>query len=100
MQAVELLVADNSGVYIPQEFANRFDLSLWNNIDEDDVATIRKGPDAEWYWEAWENILSSAQYKHNGKTWHLYQNGDVWAYCPDLMTDEEYEEFFGEPRNS
>jgi hypothetical protein len=99
MSPVELLVSDSWGVYIPKEFANRFDTSLWNNIDEEDLKTITQGPEAEWYWESWDNIVSSAQFKHEGHTWHLWQDGNLWAYCPDLMTDEEYEEFFGEPRD-
>ena len=99
MNSVEILVGDSHGVYVPQVFAEKFDLSLWNGIDPEDAKTIAEGPEAEWYWEAWDNILSSASYKHDGNEWFLYQNGDLFAYSPNLMTDEEYENFFGEPRD-
>lgn len=100
MQAMELLISDNRGIYIPQDFATLFDLSLWSNIEESDIETISQGPDAEWYWDAWDSIVSMAQYKHGGHTWHLWQDGDLWAFCPELMTDEEYENFFGRQRNN
>lgn len=100
MSGLELLVSDNRGVYIPQTFAENFDLSVWKNIDPKDIETLKEGPDAEWYWEAWESVLNSASYVKNGQAWFLYQDGDLWAYNPDLMTDEEYKDFFGEERNS
>ena len=34
----------------------------------------------------------------NGNAWHLYQDGDLWAYCPELMSNEEYKDFFGEEK--
>jgi len=34
----------------------------------------------------------------NGHVWRLWQDGDLWAYCEELMTDAEYSNFFGEER--
>lgn len=91
-----ILVSEREGIYVPQAFAERYDLDLWSNIDQDDLRVIEEGPEAEWYWEAWNNILSSAEYRHDGKVWRLYQDGDLWAYCEELMSDEDRKAFFGE----
>ena len=98
MSAIEILVSDNMGIYIPQVFAERFDTDLWSGIDEDDLRTIKRGPDAQYYWDAWCNIRGAAEYKHQGKTWHLHQDGDLFAICTELMADDEYKDFFGEER--
>lgn len=41
---------------------------------------------------------SGLQLLVDGHEWFLYQDGDLWAVCPELLTDEEYENFFGESR--
>lgn len=101
MSGIQLILSDNAGVYVPQCFAN-FDHSIrsWN-IDEDDVdlVTLRHGPDAEYYWDAWDSVLSRAVFTDaRGNRWYLWQDGDLFAYCEALMTDEEYEGFYGEAR--
>ena len=98
MQAINLLVSDANGIYVPQVFATNYDLSLWSNIDPEDLTTIEEGPDHEYYWEAWNNILNSATYLLGGDQYHLHNDGDLWAICYDKVSDEEYEEFFGEAR--
>jgi hypothetical protein len=102
MAGMELLLNDSRGVYIPQNFAE-FDHSIrsWN-IDEDDndLVILRQGPEAEYYWDAWDSILGRAAFTDSkGNIWHLYQDGDLWAYCEALMSDEDYEQFFGVERD-
>ena len=97
--AINLLVSDSHGVYVPQVFASNFDLSLWNGIRPEDIETIEAGPDHEWYWDAWNDILSSAEYVTEGNTYRLHQDGDLWAVCYEQMSDDEYRDFFGEERN-
>ena len=99
MDSINLLVSDANGVYVPQVFAENYDLSLWSGIDQEDLETINQGPDNEYYWEAWNNILNSATYSHEGNQYHLHQDGDLWAICYDKITDEEYKDFFGEERS-
>lgn len=99
MDSINLLVSDANGIYVPQFFAKAYDLSLWSGLDPGDVATIEQGPENEYYWDAWNNILDSATYQHDGRTYRLHQDGDLWAIDYDGMTDEEYESFFGEPRS-
>lgn len=98
-QAIHLLVPDAAGVYVPQRFVENYDLSIWKGIDQEDVATIKQGPDHEGYWDAWSNILQSATYSNGGYQYHLHQDGDLWAIDYVAMSDEEYESFFGEPRS-
>jgi hypothetical protein len=94
--AINLLVSDSHGVYVPQAFREKFDLALWDGIRDNEIEAIEAGPDHEWYWEAWNDILNSATYTQDGDTYRLWQDGDLWAICYERMTVAEYEEFFGE----
>lgn len=100
MSGIEILLSDSRGVFIPQAFADQFDAQSWGFAEDDaDLVTLRNGPDAEWYWDAWDAIVQRALYTDaNGNRWFLSQDGDLFAYCEALMTDEEYEGFYGEPR--
>lgn len=100
MSGIKILVSDHHGVYVPQVFVESHDTVAWG-LNEHDVSDVAGGPDNhEWYWEAWDYILAKANYNEDGHTWHLYQDGDLFAYCPELMTDEEYKDFFGEERDA
>lgn len=99
MSGVEILLSDNRGVYIPQDFVRNHDVVCWGFDENDaDILTLRKGPDAEneWYWSAWDRILMSAQYTDsNGNVWLLSQDGDLFAYCEAMMDYDEKVAFFG-----
>lgn len=96
---IELLLADNRGTYIPQHFAEGFDMAKWH-VSEDDVEILRAGPDNELYCEAWDHVLGTAYYlADDGRRFTLWQDGDLWAACVDAMSDNEYREFFGEDRH-
>jgi hypothetical protein len=102
MSGLTLLITDASGIYIPKEFCNRFAPESWG-LSEDmaEWHICSMGPDTEWYWESWDEIVSRASHKDaNGHIWSLHQDGDVWAVCVELMTDEEYEYYFGESRQA
>lgn len=101
MSGIRILVSDHHGIYVPQVFAEGFDIVSWG-LNEHDVSDIVGGPDnAEWYWEAWENVLNTASHTdEDGNIWHLYQDGDLFAYCEELMDDDEYYNFFGEKRDA
>ena len=93
MQAIEILLSDARGIYIPRDFVEGFDVTKWN-LDPDSWAVQTcADPDAPDYWEAWDEILSSAYYTHEGNVWNLSQDGDLFAYCLELMTDEEKQNF-------
>ncbi len=89
LSAVSLLLDSNRGVYIPQSFITTFDLSKWEGITIDNIAALSAGPDIEDYWSAWESVIDSATFTENGHVWRLYQDGDLWALCDELMTEEE-----------
>jgi len=94
---LELLLDGRRGVYIPRDFA--MFIQDMDNVTEEDKQILSAGPDHQWYWETWDDVLGKASSNINGKIWRLYQDGDLWAYCEELMTDEEYEDFFGQERN-
>ena len=93
---LELVLSDNRGIYIPRDFAMFID--DMDNVTQEDKDILSAGPDHNQYWDTWNDVLDKASATINGKTWRLYQDGDLWAYCEELMTDEEYENFFGEAR--
>lgn len=100
MSGIEILLDDSRGVYIPQNFAEMFDMKTWG-ISDDTRNILLAGPTSEneWYWEAWENVLSNASYIDTaGNKWLLWQEGDLFIHCVELMTDREYADFFGTER--
>lgn len=98
MKAIEILFDANRGQYIPQNFAEEIDHSKFTGIESNDIETLLNGPEDEWYWEAWQNVLDNAEYTTDAGTWTLYQDGDVFLLNDDAMRDDEYREFYGEER--
>lgn len=92
MDAVTLLLSDARGIYIPRDFVEGFDLSLWQGINQSDIETCRD-PENTDYWEAWNSIEQNATFAKDGHVWRLHQDGDLWAICYELMTNEEKENF-------
>lgn len=85
------LLSDARGVYIPQDFCRVYYASEWG-LDPESWAyrTCGCGPDTDGYWDAWEEILSKAVHiTADGDEYTLHQDGDLWALCPYIMTDEE-----------
>lgn len=93
MSGIEILIGDHQGVYIPQQFA---EWTAWDNIDEYERETLLDGPDNDDYWECWTSVLDRATHtdKH-GNIWRLYQDGDLFAYCEELMTEEDKQNLWG-----
>ena len=95
MSGINLLLSDVRGIYIPQKFYCVFNLSDWN-INSDTVEGIDdlSSPENEFYWDTWEIVLNSAFFiDKDGHKWVLYQDGELWAICYELMTDEEKHNF-------
>lgn len=86
----KLLIGDYHGQYIPQFFVQNFDLKSWNLISfNSDIESIRKGPECEWYWEAWNILLSNAfLIDEDGNKWVLEQDGDLFT-CLYINFEEE-----------
>lgn len=98
--AVNLILSDARGVYIPRDFVtdgyNKVAVDhckAWG-IEDEDAEILAAGPDHEYYWETWDEVLSSAQYvDKEGNKYFLWQDGDLWAFCYERMTKEEKSNF-------
>ena len=92
MSSIQLLLRDSRGIYIPANFVEFFDLNQWN-IDSKYIERL-SNPDDELYWDNWNVVLDNAySIDKNGNKWHLWQDGDLWAICYELMTEEEKQNF-------
>ena len=88
-EKIVLLLDGNRGIYVPQGFAECFSREEWNYSKEDEEILI-SGPDHEYYWETWDDILQNAYYIDNdGLRWHLWQDGDLFCYREDYEWEEE-----------
>ena len=95
LQAINLLLSDCRGIKIPQDFYNGFDLGKWH-INETEIQALSECCN-ESYWNCWDYVLDNAYYLDgNGNKFVLYQDGDLFAICYEIMTDSEKLEFFGE----
>lgn len=90
LPTVAVLLNDARGIYIPRDFAEGFD--NWQGITEEDKACL-SDPENEFYWDTWESVLNKAKFEQDGYTWQLYQDGALFAYCFELMTDKEKHNF-------
>ena len=96
LQAINLLLSDCRGVKIPQDFYNNFDLEKWH-IKKSYFLNSLNEVHSENYWSAWEEVLNNAYYlDDDGNKFVLYQDGDLFGICYEIMTDSERLEFFGE----
>lgn len=92
IDAVVHIFDGSRGVYIPQAFGQHCNEN-WHGVSAENRQTLINGPDDEWYWEAWDSVLNSAYFEKDGNKWTLYQDGDLWAMCYELMSDEEKRNF-------
>lgn len=76
---MDLLLDELWGIYIPQRFAEIFDMRAWN-VSEESEAVLLAGPDEDNYWEVWEEVLDKAIILNDsGETLALYQDGCLFA---------------------
>jgi len=92
MSGIQLLLSDARGIYIPANFVECFDIDKWHT-DSKYVSRL-SSPNEEFYWDNWDHVLNNAYFiDDKGNKWHLWQDGDLWAICLELMTDEEKANF-------
>lgn len=94
MTSTRVLVDQLYGRYVGQRFALNYDLSTWTGIDPDEIEILKAGPEHEHYDETLDDVISSASYVEANHTWKLHMDGDLFAVCPELMDNEEYEKMF------
>lgn len=83
MKHISCLIDSHHGVYIPQIFAEMYidgHLDDWNGIRKEDIVQLLEGPSADWYWDAWTNVLDNAK-SDDGH--FLDQDGDLWVASMD-----------------
>ena len=92
MSGISLLLRDSRGIYIPRDFVNHFDSEQWHV--KEDYQDCLSSPDNEWYWDTWYEVLNNAYFvDESGNKWYLWQDGDLFAICYELLTDEERTNF-------
>jgi hypothetical protein len=91
-----LLLDEARGIYIPQKFAENFDLTQWNLAPKgpndttlEQIESDLSTPDNPHYWDCWEYVLTNAYYiDEHGITWTLEQDGDLFACCEPRPTGD------------
>lgn len=92
MSGISLLLSDCRGIYIPRNFVQNFDLCQWHI--KEDYQDILSNPCNEWYWDSWSEVMNNAYFiDKSGNKWYLWQDGDLWAVCYELLTEEERTNF-------
>ena len=76
-----LIISDSWGVFIPQRFAEMAPITKDCDM-RDALAVVAQGPENDYYWETWEDILNNWE-SVTGST--LYQNGDLWLLDKDFF---------------
>lgn len=95
-KALILFCDSSSGKYIPKRFAQEIKRELVSGISENDYNEILD-PENEFYWETWDHVCNNAVITSvQGNKYYLWQDGDLWLVCDDLMTEQEKLDFFGE----
>jgi len=87
---MDLIVDCKNGVYAPKYF---IEIIIKNDPDHyginfDDYEAVKNGPDDEYYWDAWTNIVDDFNY--NGQVIHEI-DGDIFLGPPDFDPTYEYE---------
>lgn len=77
---VMLYLDDHRGIYIPRDFVECTKPECITGCDPEDLATLREGPEHEWYWEAWDSVCSNARVTDpsTGVVYTLSQDGALW----------------------
>lgn len=85
MTYCECFLDSARGVYIPQNFAESIDVKDWKGIAAQDLDVLRAGPDHEFYWDVWMDVLDNAE-TLDGLV--LMQDGDLWLIARDKALED------------
>lgn len=86
-----LWLSSARGVYIPRDFVQSFaDWTVVHGVGAKTKAILEAGPDHEWYWEAWEDVLNNATVIDlAGNEFSVYQDGDCWLIPEGMEWSED-----------
>ena len=95
MQNIECIVNAAHGVFVPMLFARTVNRALLSGVTTEDLDYLAKEESTEddGFWDTWDSVLNNARITHNGKIYHLHQDGDLFAIDWDNLTDDESEAF-------
>lgn len=79
------LLSDARGVYLPRDAAETLDWLQFPDVKAEDLDVLRAGPDAEFYWDAWQSVLDNAETKDGDV---LHQDGDLWLIRKDAAIED------------
>jgi hypothetical protein len=82
---IQLAVSDAAGIYAPREFMQGYGANV-HAISTEDRDVILRGPEDEWYWEAWQTVMDNgyvAEHPNSETQWTIYQDGDVFLIRKD-----------------
>lgn len=98
MQSIILYSDSSRGIYIPKHFAESIKREYVCGVSESDLDWfLENEPCHDEYWDRWDEILDNCYLvDHDNNKYVLRQDGDLWLYNYDAMTDKERSNFFGE----
>ena len=82
-----LLIDGNRGIYVPKQFAAMYPHLIEHCCEDDTLGILEQGPDAEHYWEAWDEVLTRVTFCEDGITYYLSQDGDLFAIPEGFDTE-------------
>ena len=86
---MECILDGCRGIYIPQDFAREILTDDWKGVSEEQTNVLETGPEHEFYWEVWDEVLDSASIRLPDGLWTLYQDGDLFLIHESYDWDEE-----------
>ena len=91
MQNVECIIDGHHGVFVPTVFAQTVNRAILSGVSAETLDYLAKEESTEddWFWDEWDSVLNNARITHNGKIYHLHQDGDLFAIDWDNLTSEE-----------
>lgn len=70
------------GIYVPKIFVEQYaqEDNIFN-LHPEDKADILDGPDNDYYWDAWANVVDTCKVAVNGILHAIHEHeGDIWLY--------------------
>ena len=91
MENVKCIVDGVHGVYVPMIFAQIVDRKILSGVSGETLDYLAEEDSLEEddFWDVWDSVLNNARITHNGKTYHLHQDGDLFAIDWDNLTEDE-----------
>ena len=93
---VMMILDDNRGQFIPQDFAEEFctqdniENGVIKGIDQEQIQILKDGPDNEIYWDVWDEVTIDCEIHFGNDIYTLHQDGCLFMINLENMSPEEY----------